>query len=146
MTVIRDRRFRHASSAMLFPAILAIAAAAQAQTGSAADSSGDYLFRTYCASCHGLSARGDGPLAESMRRRPADLTGIAQRNNGVFPAAQVHRIIDGRQGVKGHGGPDMPVWGDVFSRSSLVRNEAVITARIQALVRYLDGLQARNGY
>ncbi len=106
--------------------------------------SGDYLFRTYCASCHGASARGDGPLAESMRTRPADLTEIAKRNMGVFPRDQVFRMIDGRQPVKGHGGADMPVWGDVFARSSQVRNEAVITARIDALVRYLEGLQART--
>ena len=30
---------------------------------------GGYLFRTYCGACHGASARGDGPLADSMRRR-----------------------------------------------------------------------------
>ena len=46
--------------------------------------------------------------------------------------------------MKGHGGSDMPVWGDVFARSSQVRNEAVVTARIEALVRYLEGSQART--
>jgi hypothetical protein len=79
-----------------------------------------------------------------LRRRPADLTEIAHRNKGVFPRDQVYRIIDGRQPVKGHGGIDMPVWGDVFARSSEVSNEAAITQRIEALVRYLEGLQART--
>lgn len=62
----------------------------------------------------------------------------------MFPRDQVYRIIDGRQPVKGHGGIDMPVWGDVFARSSEVSNEAAITQRIEALVRYLEGLQART--
>jgi mono/diheme cytochrome c family protein len=121
------------------------AAPLAAQTRTDSTTTGDYLFRTYCASCHGMAAKGDGPLAASMRQRPADLTEIARRNKGVFPTEEVHRIIDGRQPVKGHGGADMPVWGDVFARTSGGGDEASITARIQALVRYLEGLQARTG-
>lgn len=109
-----------------------------------AAASGAYLFRTYCAACHGASARGDGPLADSMRRRPADLTEIAKRNKGVFPAEEVQRMIDGRQPVKGHGGTDMPVWGDVFARSSDGGDPAIVQARIRSLVAYLEGLQAKT--
>lgn len=142
MTATPPRCFRAVAALTVVGAMMASAAlGAQTQPDSAAN--GDYLFRTYCASCHGTSARGDGPLADAMRTRPADLTEIARRNMGVFPREQVFRIIDGRQPVRGHGGADMPVWGDVFARSSQVRNEAVITARIEALVRYLEGLQAR---
>jgi len=124
---------------------LLAAAPLGAQERGVASPNGSFLFRTYCASCHGTSARGDGPLADAMRQRPADLTAIATRNKGVFPREQVHRMIDGRQPVKGHGGPDMPVWGDVFARTSGSGDEASITARIDALVRYLEGLQARTG-
>src|SRR5678816_3800143 len=70
---------------------------------------GGSLFRTYCASCHGKEGKGDGPLAENLRFRPPDLTLLAKGNKGEFDAAKVHRIIDGREPVKGHGGPDMPV-------------------------------------
>ena len=143
MTATRTRGFCLAAALTFAGAGLA-SAPLGAQTQPEAGASGDYLFRTYCASCHGASARGDGPLADSMRTRPANLTEIAKRNMGVFPRDQVFRIIDGRQPVKGHGGSDMPVWGDVFARSSQVRNEAVITERIEALVRYLEGLQART--
>jgi mono/diheme cytochrome c family protein len=142
MTATRTHRLGMAAALTFVGAVMA-SAPLGAQTQPDSGASGDYLFRTYCASCHGASARGDGPLADSMRTRPSDLTEIAKRNKGVFPRDQVFRIIDGRQGVKGHGGADMPVWGDVFARSSQVRNEAVITARIEALVRYLEGLQAR---
>jgi mono/diheme cytochrome c family protein len=121
---------------------LLLAAPAQAQSSSAI--AGDYLFRTYCAACHGTSARGDGPLADSMRRRPADLTEIAKRNKGAFPTDEVFRIIDGRRPVRGHGGPDMPVWGDVFARSQGGADPAVVEARIKALVAYLESIQART--
>jgi mono/diheme cytochrome c family protein len=124
-------------TAAAFQAPPAVATSAVDQTPK-----GDALFHTYCASCHGTSAMGDGALATELRRRPADLTKIARRNKGVFPREQVYRTIDGRQPVRGHGAPGMPVWGDVFVRT--VGNEAVITARIEALVAYLEGLQARD--
>jgi len=118
-----------------------LAGRADAQSTSAA--TGDYLFRTYCAACHGTSAKGDGPLAESMRRRPANLTEIGKRNKGEFPSDEVFKTIDGRTPVKGHGGPDMPVWGDVFSKSSDGGDPAIVAARIKALVAYLESIQAK---
>lgn len=119
-----------------------LASPAQAQSVSSA--TGDYLFRTYCAACHGESAKGNGPLADSMRKRPADLTEIAKRNKGVFPKEQVMRMVDGREPVKGHGGADMPVWGDVFSRSGEGGDASSVQRKIEALVDYLAGIQARN--
>jgi mono/diheme cytochrome c family protein len=135
------RGYRAAAVAGLTLAGVLLAGRADAQSTSAA--TGDYLFRTYCAACHGTSAKGDGPLADSMRRRPADLTEIAKRNKGVFPTDQVLRIVDGRQPVKGHGGPDMPVWGDVFARSVEAGDPAIVQARIKAIVTYLESIQAR---
>ena len=104
--------------------------------------SGEALFKTYCASCHGKSAKGDGPLADSLRRRPPDLTLIAKHNNGKFDSAQVYRIVDGRQPVKGHGGTDMPVWGDAFKQSVEGYSEKAVKARIDAIVEYLRSIQA----
>ena len=107
---------------------------------------GAAVFSTYCASCHGTSARGDGPLASSMRRKPANLTEIAKRNGGVYPSELVFRTIDGRNPVRGHGGPDMPVWGDAFSRSREAGDETRVKAVIQSLVDYLDGIQLRQSH
>jgi mono/diheme cytochrome c family protein len=104
---------------------------------------GGNVFRTYCAACHGTSARGDGPLADSMKRRPADLTEIALRNGGIFPTDAISRTIDGRQPVRGHGGPDMPVWGDAFKRAIEGGDEPAVRARIDSLVKYLDSIQVR---
>jgi mono/diheme cytochrome c family protein len=102
---------------------------------------GSYLFKTYCASCHGTSARGDGALASAMTRKPANLTEIAKRQKGVFPSETVFKIIDGRTPVRGHGGPDMPVWGDAFMRTGENADEASVRHRIQALVDYLETIQ-----
>jgi mono/diheme cytochrome c family protein len=105
---------------------------------------GGDLFRTYCASCHGTSARGDGALASAMTRKPANLTEIAKRQKGVYPSELVFKIIDGRARVAGHGGPDMPVWGDAFMRTGDNVDEASVKHRIQALVDYLETIQARD--
>lgn len=115
-------------------------APAQAQQSIA----GGELFRTYCAACHGPAARGDGPLASSMTRKPADLTEIAKRNGGLFPSELVFRTIDGRKPVRGHGGPDMPVWGDAFARSRDGGDPDRVRRMIDALVSFLESIQART--
>ena len=133
-----------AGAAFFAFALVADLAPAAAQEAGNHAAMGGYLFKTYCATCHGTTARGDGPLAESMRRRPSNLTEIAKRNNGTFPQELVYKVIDGREKVQGHGGPDMPVWGDAFMRTSDTTDEASVKHRIQALVDYLESIQARD--
>lgn len=105
------------------------------------DDRGARLFLTHCASCHGASGGGNGPLAGQLRQTPPDLTQYAARNRGVFPRQQVYRIIEGR-GVTSHGNPEMPVWGDVF-RSEGARSSDEVQERIDAIVQYLEGIQKR---
>jgi mono/diheme cytochrome c family protein len=102
---------------------------------------GSTLFGTYCATCHGVSAKGDGPLAANLRKPPANLTLIARRNGGIFSAEMVARIIDGRKPLSGHGGGDMPVWGDAFGRSA--DGVEATPEKIAALVEYLQSLQQK---
>src|ERR1700760_4292549 len=85
---------------------------------------GRTLYLTYCASCHGVGGRGDGPAAEELRHRPADLTQFANRNGGVFNAARIEHIVDGRT-VKAHGTLEMPVWGDAFKFRGGLPEEAI---------------------
>jgi mono/diheme cytochrome c family protein len=103
---------------------------------------GSQLFRTYCATCHGATARGNGPLADQLRRMPPDLTQFTRRNGGMFPRERVYRIIDGRD-VPSHGDREMPVWGDIFKTMPGASIEAAVKARIDAIVRYLEGIQER---
>ena len=104
---------------------------------------GSELFRSYCVACHGKAGRGDGTLADLMKKRPPDLTMFARNNGGVFPSELVKKIIDGRQPVTGHGGKDMPVWGDAFQAASGGSGEAAVQERIGALVHHIESLQVK---
>lgn len=117
--------------------------AAQPQVEMRQRVTGGEVFRTYCATCHGTSGRGDGPLAGAMRRRPADLTEIAKRNGGEYPSEVVFRTIDGKTPVRGHGGPDMPVWGDAFARARDGGDATTVKERIDSLVDFIRSLQVK---
>ena len=104
--------------------------------------SGAYAYRTSCASCHGTDGKGEGPLAESLRFRPPDLTLIAKRNGGEYPSQKVHRIVNGRDPLPGHGGPDMPIWGDAFKNAETGFDDAKVEERIRSVVDYLRTLQS----
>jgi len=101
------------------------------------------LYLRYCASCHGVSGTGDGPAAEAMRAPPTDLTRLAQRNGGRFPAGEVARTIDGRFDYPSHGSGEMPVWGERFGEwipeASL--SEEIARGKIATLVEYLKAIQ-----
>ena len=101
--------------------------------------SGEYLYRTFCASCHGESGHGDGPAAVTLRVPLADLTRIAARAGGAFPRDEVKRIVDGRQPVSGHD-TEMPRWGRLL-RSVEGDNDRAIQQRIDALVKHLESMQ-----
>lgn len=102
---------------------------------------GATTFETYCATCHGKTGVGDGPLASQLKFAPADLTQIARRNGGRFPFDQVAKSIDGREPVKGHGGAGMPVWGDAFLDSREGFSAAKVKDKIKELTQYLASLQ-----
>lgn len=105
---------------------------------------GQDQFNTYCASCHGSSAKGDGVVGALLRKKPPDLTTLAQRNGGKYDGEMIFRIIDGRKPVDGHGGSDMPVWGDAFSKSAEGSSPGAVKDRIDAIVRWLERVQQRS--
>ncbi len=106
---------------------------------------GAQLFKTWCASCHGLTAQGNGPLAPILKAPVPDLTLIAGQNGGLFPSARVARIVDGRE-VVSHGDPEMPIWGTAFKSTKDGYSEASVRARIDAVVKYLESIQKRNAH
>ena len=139
------RQHRDLIRAVVIPFGIAAAfvSPASAQETPVPRTAGSSLFRTYCATCHGTQAKGDGPLAGSLRVAPRDLTLLAKRNGGTYPTDQVHRIIDGRKPVKGHGGSDMPVWGDAFKASGDGYSEEKVKEKVEALVDFLKSIQVR---
>ena len=93
---------------------IALMASSAGYCGEAPDLSGAQLFAQFCASCHGATAHGDGPVAATLRPHVPDLTRIAVRRGGAFPAEEVRRIIDGQALQAAHGTREMPVWGWEF--------------------------------
>lgn len=104
---------------------------------------GPGLFRAYCASCHGADGRGSGPVASSLRGEVPDLTQIAHRHGGQFPADRIRRIIDGRTALPPHGTRDMPVWGRAFrvATANDPQSDAQSDRLITLLVQYLQSIQ-----
>ena len=100
---------------------------------------GPKLYRSYCAVCHGVDGRGDGPAADALKKIPTDLTLITKRNNGKFSPIGVRESILGNGKIKEHGTVDMPMWGSVFNESG--HNKALADMQFVALVKYIEQIQ-----
>jgi mono/diheme cytochrome c family protein len=101
---------------------------------------GPDLFRAYCAPCHGLDAKGDGPAASALKGKVPDLTLLARNNHGQFPAERVREAIMGDKLVAAHGSREMPMWGPIFHQV-----EADVdwgNVRLANLVEYLQTIQS----
>ncbi len=104
---------------------------------------GRALFESDCASCHGLTGDGGGPVAPYLAPKPPDLRRIAARRGGVFPHIEIEQIIDGRAPIASHGTRQMPVWGASFREETELNEttEAVVQSRVVLLVNYLESIQ-----
>ena len=110
---------------------------------------GQREFESNCASCHGMSGRGGGPLVGFLAKSPPDLTQLAKANGGVFPIARAYEVIEGGA-VAAHGTREMPVWGQDYRVQAATYfmdmpydPEFYVRTRILALVEYLCRLQSR---
>ena len=117
------RRFHSALMLCLF-------ASTQALGAEYVDLSGKDLYQKFCASCHGVEGRGDGPVAQHLNVEVPDLALLARRHGGKFPRDLVDRIIDGRHIIGAHGTRTMPVWGQELSRAELGDPDAERATRI----------------
>ncbi|HWK51240.1 MAG TPA: cytochrome c [Steroidobacter sp.] len=92
--------------------------------------SGQELYGRFCASCHGTTGRGDGPVASSFKIEVPDLTLIARRAQGSYPRDRIEKIIDGRFIIGAHGTRTMPVWGEDLTRLELGNPDAERSTRL----------------
>ena len=110
-----------------------------------AEDPGKHEYMVACAGCHGESGKGQGSFSELLNIETPSLTGLAAANDGEFPYLETFMVVDGRSGLRGHGGT-MPIWGDRFSNSAqeqfgVFGAEVVTRGRIAVLVDYLMTIQ-----
>jgi mono/diheme cytochrome c family protein len=104
--------------------------------------SGQEMFSTYCAVCHGKDGKGNGPAAPALKTPPADLTALAKKDGGKYPALHVSSVIRGEADLPAHGNKEMPVWGTLFLRLSQ-GHEAEVQQRVTNLNHYIETLQPK---
>ena len=105
--------------------------------------SGAQMFKEYCASCHGVTGKGDGPAVVFLKAPPPDLRTMAQRNNGKYPAAQVVSMLTFGPGSQAHGDLDMPTWGPMFRSLNPQSHAQVAELRVRNLTGFIESIQEK---
>ena len=106
--------------------------------------SGEQMYVSYCAACHGRDGKGHGPAVPALKTPPPDLTTLAKRNHGEYPALQVMQTIRGDVGSPAHGDKDMPVWGPAFRSLHFAGDPSIeVQRRISSLNGYIESLQQK---
>ncbi|MFI5103631.1 MAG: c-type cytochrome [Terriglobales bacterium] len=99
------------------------------------------LYRYHCATCHGVDGKGHGPVVPALSVKVPDLTTIAKRNHGEFPADRIRNIISGDEVFYAHGSRDMPIWGPIFHQIENDRDYGNI--RLQNVTEHLRSIQQK---
>lgn len=106
---------------------------------------GERTYRLFCVGCHGATGRGNADVLDALELPGIDLTAIAARNGGTFPAGAVKAAILGT-GREGHARLEMAPWAEVFAgefesfKAQVVINQ-MVDRRIDHLVAYIESLQ-----
>jgi mono/diheme cytochrome c family protein len=103
---------------------------------------GQETFLKYCASCHGKTAKGDGPAAFVFRTPPPDLTTLSKRHENKFPAGSVEVVLTFGKSFGSHGSEDMPIWGSRFKTLDPV-HDPTGQQHIDDVVAYIRSLQVQ---
>ncbi len=111
--------------------------------GRTSPADGPNMYKNYCASCHGVNAKGNGPVASQLRTHPTDLTMLAANNRNRFPSVHVIAVIDQGMDVQAHGSAEMPVWGRIFAGMNKT-TQYEKHQREANLSRYLEALQVKQ--
>ncbi len=107
-------------------------------------SSGKQMYVSYCAPCHGVDGRGQGPVASALKKQPADLALLSKNNGGKFPSAHIMSVLKFGADNPSHGTAQMPVWGPMLGQMDAINAENNVSLlRISNLSQYLQTLQTK---
>ena len=134
---------RHIAIAILVAIVLLVIGTVAARAQDYSGYSGAQLYSRFCASCHGDKGFGDGVVAASFSIMVPDLTRIAKRQGGIYPAEKVRQIIDGRTPLRPHGTREMPVWGYEFYSQNQAKPDPLKATdeMVKRLADYVQTLQ-----
>ena len=104
--------------------------------------SGQGMFKSYCAPCHGVDGKGNGPAATALKPAPTDLTQLTKQNHGKFPDSHIVAVLQFGTEVPAHGSAAMPVWGPILGKMEQANSQQK-QLRISNLSRYLESIQAK---
>jgi mono/diheme cytochrome c family protein len=102
---------------------------------------GAKIFLSYCAPCHGVSGKGNGPVAPALKAKVPQLNALSHRNHGQFPIDSVRHIIAGDETNAAHGSHEMPIWGPIFHQ--IDNDQDLGFVRLQNVTEYLKSIQQK---
>lgn len=105
--------------------------------------SGKQMFKDYCAACHGMDGKGNGPAVDFLKATPPDLTTLAKRHSETSVAVPVREVLVFGTGSKAHGTIDMPLWGPMFRSLNPSGSGNTAEIRIQKLADFVQSIQAK---
>lgn len=103
---------------------------------------GKQMFNSYCAPCHGVDGKGNGPAAQALKTQPVDLTSLARMNHGKYPDTHVLSVLQFGSEIPAHGSLEMPVWGPILGKMNTANSQDK-DLRLGNLSRYLEKMQAK---
>ncbi len=107
---------------------------------------GQEEYDQYCASCHGVSAKGDGTGTGSILKQPPNLTVLSGKYGMPLPRAELIEIIDGTQPTHARGTREMPVWGKkLFGGLPSADRSARIRGTLLVILDYIESLNEAAG-
>ena len=106
-------------------------------------SDGRGMYAKYCASCHGVTGKGDGPAVPVFKHPPTNLTVLATNNGGKFPTLLVLHTVKFGPNAPQHGNVQMPVWNNIFRQMDWRSDDSIPQIRTRVLTEYIKTLQAK---
>jgi mono/diheme cytochrome c family protein len=106
---------------------------------------GKQMYVNYCAPCHGMDGKGNGPVAPVLKRQPANLALLSKAHGGKFPASHIITVLQFGTENPSHGSALMPVWGPMFEKmdSHTLPQDDARALRISNLSEYLRSMQEK---